>query len=490
MSNEKIALKLNPIQINLLSFLLIGPVAMAVLVLLIGYRDTRIGLLGVGGLMAVGLGIMTLYRPQMGVYVLAITIFTNISAIFVDSGLPGINKPLVVLIISSVVVGRLARRQSFHLKPTEWFLMAYGGVWLASAVVARDRSVSFTEFVDFVKEFLIILAIVYSVQKQIHWKRIVWIVIISVTMMAALGAYQVVTGNFDATFSGFAMVTPDEDQMRLSGPVGDPNFFGQILSAVMTLVLYRFFTEKNLLLRVAAGISTLLIIFAIINTYSRGAFVAMLLVFTLTVIERGVNIKKIILISVMILFVIPLLMPFLPKGFSERMQTLSVFTSEDATVHEDASFKGRSSEMLSGLLMFLDSPFLGIGIGNYEEAYHDYAVKLGLEHRTERRQAHSLYVEIIAETGLLGLVTFAAIITSLFMGFKQIRRQTRIWQPDSDWPIWVNSLQIAIVSYLTTSIFLHGDFFRYLLFLVAMGAAAIHLNDTRPKSYQKVYRKI
>jgi O-antigen ligase len=258
----------------------------------------------------------------------------------------------------------------------------------------------------------------------------------------------------------------------------------------MALALYRALTEKTVLLRMVAAVATLVIIFSIINTYSRGAFVAMLLVFALTFIERGVNMKKLAVILALIFLLPPIVLPFLPKGFSDRMATLSVFTSEDATIHQDASFTGRSSEMLSGMLMFLDSPFLGIGAGNYEDTYQDYAIKLGLENRTERRQAHSLYVEIMSETGIFGLLTFGAIIMSLFIGFQQIRKHAKIWEPDSDWPIWINSLQIAIISYLTTSIFLHGDFFRYLLFLIALGATAIHLITRQNPSQQHIYRQI
>jgi len=490
MSQHNQSLKLNPFQINMLALLLVGPVVMVVFVLLIGYRDTRVGLLGLGGLVAVGIGLATLIRPQIGTYILVVTVFTNVSAILVDRGLPGTNKALVILILVSVLMGRLIRRQSFHLKPPEWFLMAYGGVWLMSAFVALDRAVSLAEFIDFVKEFLIILAIVYSIHQQANWKRVIWLIILTTTGLAALGAFQVISGNFNNTFWGFAAVTPDVDQMRLSGPIADPNFWGQVLSAVLVLALYRVFTEKNILLRLVAGGSSLLIIFSIINTYSRGAFLAMLLVLILIFIERGINLKKIGLVLAIVFVVIPLLSPILPTGFTERMQTLFVFTNQEDTVHEDASFRGRSSEMLSGLLMFLDSPFLGIGVGNYEEAYQDYAAKLGLEHRTERRQAHSLYVETIAETGLFGLIAFSGVIASLFVGFGHIRRQTKIWKPDSDWPVWITSLQIALISYLITSIFLHGDFLRYLLFFVALGAAAIHIHTGKPRLSQPVRRKI
>ena len=467
--------KLTSLQLNLISLFLVGAAMLVLLVAGIGYRDSQVGLFAVGGLGAAGLGALIFFRPQVGTYILVITIFTNMSAIFTDLGLPGINKPLVALTLVSVVAARYLRRRSFQLKRVEWFLLAYGGVWLTSTFVARDRGISFEHVVDFAKEFFILLCIVYSLESQATWKRAIWLVILSAAALAALGTYQVISGNFTQTFWGFAVVTPDVTQMRLSGPIGDPNFYGQTLLAVLPLALYRLLDEKKLRLKLVAAISLGLLVFIILNTYSRGAFLGLVVVLTLTLIERRIKLSTILMIILAASFIMPLLLPFLPHGFTERIQTLSVFASEDATVHQEASFRGRTSEMISALMMFVEHPFLGIGVGNYEANYQDYARRLGLEYRTEERQAHSLYLEIIAETGSFGLIAFIGLFMSLIAGLYKTRRQSKRFDPPADWSTWLVSLQIGVIAYLTTSIFLHGDFIRYLWLLVALGATAIHI---------------
>jgi len=272
--------------------------------------------------------------------------------------------------------------------------------------------------------------------------------------------------------------------MRLSGPVGDPNFWGQILDAVLALALYRFITEKKFWTKFAGGIAFFILLFVIINTYSRGAFLAMSVIFLLTVIQQKISLKKLVGIVAIFMLVVPALMPFLPTGFTERMQTLMAFTNNDKSlaVRQDLSFQGRSSEMIAGLLMFLDHPILGIGAGNYEINYQDYARRIGLEYRTEIRQAHSLYIEIIAETGILGILAFLMVIGSLFVRFRQNYRELN--GLEDDWLNWNASLQIALVSYLTTSTFLHGDFFRFLTFLIAMGIIAGHISHKLKEYYQ------
>jgi len=464
------------LYITIISFVVAAAISLMLLVLLIGFRDSRIGLLAIGGIGGIALAVAIFFYPEVGAYVLAVAVFSNVSSIFTDNGLPGINKPLVVLTFVSIVAGRFVRRQPFRVQRTEWFLFAYTGVVLASTFFAKDRAEAIDAFITIVKDVLIVVTLVYALQTPRQWKITIWLMIATTTAMALLGSFQVFTGNFSQIFGGFATVTPDVDQMRLSGPVGDPNFWGQILDAVLALALYRFIAGKAFRWKVAGGIATVILLFAVVNTYSRGAFIALALIFLLTGIQRRINLKKLVIIVAVVMLVLPVGMTFLPKGFTERMQTLTAFSNNDKTtaVRQDASFQGRTSEMLSGLLMFLDQPILGVGVGNFEGNYQDYARRLGLEFRTEIRQAHSLYVEIIAETGILGILAFWAVIISLFARMKRSHRELNGLH--DNWLEWVASLEIATASYLTTSIFLHGDFFRYLMFLVAMGIAAGHIS--------------
>ncbi len=462
--------------INLISFILVLALSVILVILLIGYRDSKIGLLTIGGLAGIGLGAAIFFYPELGAYVLAITVFSNISSIFTDAGLPGLNKPLVALTFASIIAGRFVRRQPFRVQRTEWLLLGYAAVALASTFFAKDRIVAIDTFIDLVKNILILITLIYSLQTTRQWKTTIWLMIGTITIIALLGIFQVLTGNFSATFGGFATVTPDVTQMRLSGPIGDPNFWAQILTSVMVLALYRFITDKMIWGKIMGGVATAILLFVILNSYSRGAFLAMSVIFVFTIIQRRVSMKKLIIVVAMVMIIIPLSMPLLPEGFTERMQTLMVFTNDDKTtaVQQDKSFQGRSSEMLSGILMFFDHPILGVGIGNYEGNYQSYAQKLGLEFRTEYRQAHSLYVEIIAEMGILGILMFLAVIISLFAQFRHSRKL--LANIDEDWLGWLASVQIAILSYLTTSIFLHGDFFRYLIFLIAVGVAGGHIS--------------
>lgn len=474
----------------MISLVAVGAFMAALLVLSIGYRQTSLGILVLAGLSAIGLGVVGLIRPQLGAYILVVSVFTNASSLLTDQGWPSLNKPLIALVFISIVAHHFFYQAPLlPLKRTELFMLAYGGVWLISLFVALDRVTVVGRVFDFGKDFILLLCVVYPLASRPHaWRQAVWLVIIAAAVLAGLGAYQVLSGNTAQTFFNFSKFVQGqiaegmEDQGRLSGPLDDPNFYGQILVAVLPLAVYRILGERRFGLKLSAGLATLLLVFAIFNTYSRGAFLTMLLILSLIAVERRVNLSLLVLIVLITL----IMRQVLPTGFAERLETLSIFTNKEASVHEDVSFRGRSSEMLTSLNIFAEHPVLGVGVGNYTHHYQDYAGRLGLERRTEPRQAHSLYLEIAAETGLLGLLTFGGLIVSLLSELAQARRKLNTLPGQGYWATWIVSLQMSVIAYLVSSVFLHGDYLRYLWLFVALGVAMIHLANylTKPAPSQ------
>jgi O-antigen ligase len=131
--------------------------------------------------------------------------------------------------------------------------------------------------------------------------------------------------------------------------------------------------------------------------------------------------------------------------------------------------------MLTGLAMFSSHPVLGVGTANYRPNYQQYTQLVGLEFRAEERDPHSLYVQVLAETGILGGVAFLGLIYTLLDGLNKaclaIERTPRLLE----WLPWMNSVRLAIISYLLTSFFMHDAYFRYFWILVAMGLTGIQI---------------
>ena len=484
----KSAFKLTPTQATMISFLVMSGITTVALIVVIGYRESTIGLVMLGGIVAGLAGIAIFTRPQLGAYLLVITLFTNMSNIFTQNGLPSINKPLVVFIFVSITVNRLVHKRPFpRLRQVEWLLLAYGVVWLLSAFSATDQAIALDKVVDFAKDFIIVLTFILALETFRSWQKTIRLLILTAMVLAAMSSYQVLSGNYAQTFFGFAgnsqeQVLTEVYQVRLTGPLGDPNFYGLILVTAIPLAVYYFLDEKRIIYRSIAGITTLLLILALLNTYSRGAFVTLIVILGLIALERRVSAT--FLLGGALAFL--LLLPLLPGNFRERMSSLvALGSSAETAVYQESSFRGRTSEYISGLLMFSEHPLLGVGVNNYPINYQKYSSRLGLDSRTEERDAHSLYIETIAETGLLGFLTLAGLLTSLMVGLRRARKKLGAINANPEWQCGLIAIQMSLIAFLTGSIFLHGAYIRYLWLLVALSAVGIHLAETAWEDNQR-----
>jgi O-antigen ligase len=259
---------------------------------------------------------------------------------------------------------------------------------------------------------------------------------------------------------------------RVAGPINAPNLWAQVLVAVSTLVVFRIFYEKQPIVKLAAVVMLGIMLYIVLNTYSRGAYLVIAIdaVLLLFMFRKRFNPMILLAGAMIVIFTIP----FLPTTYRERFTSLFIVTSQNG-IYQDTSLRGRSSEMLTGLAMFAEHPILGVGAGNYPTNYQRYAQLIGIEFRTEARDPHSLYVQLLAETGILGTITFLGIVFFLFDALNKacaaIEKSPRL----ADWLPWISSYRFAILSYLLTSIFLHNAYIRYLWILIAMALTGIQI---------------
>jgi O-antigen ligase len=329
---------------------------------------------------------------------------------------------------------------------------------------------------------IIIYCIIYALYSPQFIKHAIWVLVITMGFIALLGVYQVLTNTHAQTFFDLSrfqvqQVVDGVTESRLSGPINRPNFWGQMLAATMPLVVYLFLLEKRIVVKSLLVWVMFSLIFSIFYTYSRGALLALIVTQLFIVIERKVNFDIVFVIVLGVMLAWSILSP----TQLERFSSILLLTDENAGAQQDSSFRGRNAELRAGLLMFSDSPLMGVGVSNYEANYLDYADRIGLETRNENRQPHSLYVEQLAETGLLGTIPFLSFFAILYLEMQRLRRKLkeRGWSEEY---MLVTALQMSVLSYLISSLFLHGEFIRLLWGLVALCIAAVYRYNTALKS--------
>lgn len=453
--------------------------------LAIGNLDSDIGLYGLVGLVGIAVALTMFVMPSFGANLLIIAVFSNVSDELSNNGYPGIIKPLVV-----VVAATIAARFIYFEKPPaarstttkiEVFLFLYFLIYAFSFMVAADKTRASSVIFDVAKDIVVIYCLMYTLRSPEALKRAVWVVITVTFMLCMLGVYQSVTGNYSNNFFGFAMVSLDDfsgsTAARLGGPINAPNMWGQTVVSVIALVVFRIIHEKRLTTRLFSVAALGVFLFEVLNTYSRGDYLALAVVIVLILFVFEDK------FSPMIAFagvgIIILAIPFIPSSYTDRFASLSILTSGDqGDIYQEDSFRGRSSELLTGLSMFKSSPFLGVGAGNYKYNYQKYSQLIGIEQRAEARDPHSLYVQLLAENGILGFLAFVAVSVSVFSGLNKVKRSIDYLPAlRESWVPWISSLQTSMIGYLIAATFLHGAYIRYFWILVGLSLTAIRLTD-------------
>lgn len=130
----------------------------------------------------------------------------------------------------------------------------------------------------------------------------------------------------------------------------------------------------------------------------------------------------------------------------------------------------------AALRMFRNRPLLGVGPDNFRLVYGPY---LELTHWNTNLHANNLYLEMLADTGLIGLLVF------LWLAWTLMRAAVRNLAKQPSLALW--AWQLALIAGLTTW-FVHGlfDFFyeftpTYVLFWLMAGLAVSIVSIPAPE---------
>jgi O-antigen ligase len=310
---------------------------------------------------------------------------------------------------------------------------------------------------------------------------------------------QQLLGPTEYGMAGFGQLSSghlDKVQHRLSGPIGEQNRFAQIMVVVIPLAA-GLAVSAFPRLRWRYWLAIMLICGGVLLTFSRGALVALVMVLPFALLFGFVRLRQLVaaIIGGAVLITAMSLMtstPYLVKRVASIgevvLQTSGL--APGGFRNADGATRGRLTSMKAAGLLFLDHPLLGAGPGLAPSYYQEYALLAGGKVRAETRRTHNLYLQMASETGVIGLSAFFLVIWMVLRPVNAVRRRTFY----SDRQLWglVCGLQLAVLMFLMTSIFLHAAYVRYcwLLLGLAVAAAALPSRTIRPETLGLVARII
>jgi len=455
-------------------------------------------ILGFAAVFALVFGVAVLAWPDLATFAVVFLVYTNAAAVAVKyHSMPytiGIVIPaLLVVPVAFYLYKKRPVIADLPMATIFIFLL----VKLVSTLNAEDKGYAWNDVVPFVLEGVAIYVLVRNAARTVDVLRaLVWALLLAGVFMSLVVIFQEITASYSRPYGGFGQVGRDwfighSKNPRLSGPIGDPNYFAQILLTLLPVGLLRIWGERTLFLRLTAAGATGVIAFALTLTFSRGAGVAFAVVLVMMTVFRYIRLYQLVTIVLGIV----LLLNFVP-AYKERVATLSSVagaTDTSDSAGADQSVQSRSTEMRAAGLVFLDHPLLGVGPGSFPLYYQEYARRVGLEiHETARagqrageearRESHSTILSIAADLGVAGLLSFLAIVGVTFRRLNRARKRWLTLHPEA--ANLATTLMLAMAAYLTCGFFLTLAFERYFWLIVALAgsAAALDVGEEEEKA--------
>ncbi|MHC4415217.1 MAG: O-antigen ligase family protein [Planctomycetota bacterium] len=438
-----------------------------------------------GAAAAVGLlGLAVATTPDLATVAAIFILYSNVAVVAVRfHGVPKAAGQAVVLLLVVPLVHQLVIRQrKLIVHPVLPLMVLFLAVQVLGMMFSRDVEVSRSAIFEYVLEGMVIFFLVTNVvrtHRALRWAT--WSLLAAGVVMAAVPIYQQVTHSFDSNFGGFGQATEvgfgtgevtsqgEVRQPRLSGTIGEQNRFAQNMLMLVPLGLLMASSERlralRLLALATAGIAGLGCALA----FSRGAAVAFVLTVGVMVVMRVVTARQLALVAVATAVLLAA-MPQYWTRLATIQQVTSLFSDEAGGVEAaDGAIRGRATEMIAAAQVFADHPVIGVGPGMFKHYSRQYGNRLGLRRLEENRQAHSLYLGLAAETGLLGITCFAAMLGVTLYGLLRARAR---WADER--PELANAAAAyfaALVAFMAAGLSMHMAYIRFFYLILGLSAA-------------------
>jgi O-antigen ligase len=395
-----------------------------------------------------------------------------------EHGLPSLAVPFAVVLLGAAMWRRLLAGEHLGAKTfkTLFPLLPYLVVVSLSVLWSASMERALSAAIDLSKNLLIFWVLVEFLRRQNTFKAACVALVLVAGVLSMISVHQYVTGNFSSDYGGFAQssvrqIVDSVHSQRLAGPIGDPNFYALILLVTVPLGLAVLRTRLPSLLRLGVAAAVATTAATVLLTYSRGGAVVLGLGCLVCAVRWHVRGLHVGVLAVALGGMIAVL----PNSVWDRLGTVLRPFQDTHEVGQviDTSVEMRLGAQRVALEIFLDNPFVGVGAGNYPPLYQAYSERLGVTAVASEFYPHNLYLQVLAETGAVGLVTLLPAVVGPLLALEQARRtpvSRTLAAPE--WHDLAFGTEVALGCYLLSSTMLHGSYPRYLWMLLALAVAA------------------
>ncbi len=277
---------------------------------------------------------------------------------------------------------------------------------------ADDPPAAIKETLKWLELLLALVFVVDLAGTQLATRWVIGAMFVAGAAEAAYGAVQFVTDNGPGAFQL-------QGALRAFGHFDQPNPFAGYLTTMLPLAVCMALCRANPrgFRWLAVGTSGLLAV-GIGLSQSRGAWLGAAVALTCLLFVWNRFTRRLLVPGVLaaVLAFALAISGLLPAAILDRLgQTVEYFGVFDVrtveVTSENWAVVERMAHWQAGWYMFLDHSWLGVGAGNYAQAYPDYFVGMW---RDALGHAHNYYLNMLAELGVVGGALLLLVLGLIF----------------------------------------------------------------------------
>ena len=346
------------------------------------------------------------------------------------------NFVFAIIAIGMLLLGRVSDKGTYKPTPTMVLLIAFfAHMSVCAALAFEPNPINYTIWENFAKSFTFVMLMPLFVSGRLRLHGML--------LMIALGL------GFHGTVEGLKVIASGgghHPEGLLANILSDNNHFavGMAVSLPIHYYLYQY-SEKKL---ARLGFLTALILTAvtILGTNSRGGFLSMAVVGLWMVMTSRYKFRGLFWVAV----AAAAIYNFAPASWVERVDTIQ-------TAGSDGSFMGRVAAWKVSSAIAIGNPVFGGGLHAVQQwwivqIYENAPSLLGMIEVPPllyAAAAHSIYFEVLGDTGFVGLFLFLGLLINGLATRVQVVRLTRrhgtqmLWARDM-----ADLLAVALAAYM------------------------------------------
>ncbi|MCQ1531462.1 O-antigen ligase family protein [Lutispora saccharofermentans] len=356
--------------------------------------ETALKLLG-----GIGISGLTLNSPLWGLYALIIALpFLPNEATLIFAA---------VVVFSFFIKTAVNKEKDFVKDPVAMPLMAFALVQIITTLISVEPVLSAQNLVVSLVSLALYFVIVNTLKTKKDFDKAMKIFIITAFILSIYGIMQYFT--LGTTSKAWVDVNLNPDlETRVVGTFGNPNVFAEYLEHILPVAITLVFVYRKWLNKIIMGSIAGVMFVCLVLTFSRGGYLGFVSAAMLFVLLKMAKFIPLFIAGGIAAI------PLLPNVVLQRINTIGNV--------QDTSNAYRTYIWEGTINMIKDFWITGVGYGYwaFKNTFLEYGIK-----GSRAWHSHNMYLEIMAEMGIFGMLTFIWVVLSIFISTIKFAKKTK-----------------------------------------------------------------